>query len=380
MTSGLAHFWYTLGPWAQGVVLLLTAMSILSIGVVVERGLGLWVARRDELRFVPLAQAAFRSGILAEVAPLAEKCSLSPEASLVRHSGVDLETAPAAESEANRRVILARWGIDRRLASLNLDFRRGLILLGTISATAPFVGLFGTVLGIIRAFDALGREGGGLAAVSQGIAEALITTALGLFVAIPATWAYNFLTQGVDRAVTRARRFSGVFLEALAAAGGSSTRKLLAPEQDIVPAAARLSRTAVRSDINVTPLVDVVLVLLIIFMVLTPAPEGALDLGISRTVRAEAGKKDTRKEQVYLKVNAENQVFLDDREVEPGSIKAELESKFKEKRGEPLFFEADPLADYSRIVQILGECSSAGVADIAIVSRKAHASGPDGSP
>ena len=370
MSSDLVLFWNTLGGPAHGVVLLLGLMSLASVAVVLERGAGLWIARRDTERFVPLAQAALRSGILAEIVPLAEKCSLSPEAEIVQCSGIDLDATGLAEWEANRRLLLARWSVERHLARLNLDQRRGLPILGTIAATAPFVGLAGTVLGIIRAFDSLGKAGGGLAGVSQGIAEALITTALGLFVAIPATWAYNFFTGKVDGFVYRARRFSALFLEALAAGGGASTRRILSHETEHVPGALRLSRTEVRSDINVTPLVDVVLVLLIIFMVVMPAPQSVLELGISRVVRSEAGNRQEKKDRVFVRVNATNQVYLNDKEVPPGSLKGELESTFKGKTGEPLFFEADPGADYPRVIGILDEVSAAGVQNIAIVSRE----------
>jgi len=375
--SDLAFFWNTMGSPAQGVVVLLGLMSLLSVAIVVERGVGLWMARRDTERFVPLAQAALKTGLLAEIIPLAEKCSLSPEALLVQRSGVDLESSDLQEQEANRRLLLARWSVERHLASLNLDLRRGLSIIATIAATAPFVGLLGTVLGIIRAFDSLGRAGGGLAGVSQGIAEALITTAFGLFVAIPATWAYNLMTSKADGSVFRTRRFSAIFLEALAAGGGASTRRILSHETRHVPGALRVSRSEVRSDINVTPLVDVVLVLLIIFMVVMPAPQTALELGLSRVVRSEAGDRKERKDRVFVRVTAANQVYVNDREIVPGSLKAELETAFKGKTGEPLFFEADPAADYPRVIGILDEVKAAGVANIAIVSReKGRGAGP----
>ncbi len=377
MTSDLVQFWGTLGGPAQGVILLLGLMSLASIAIVVERGTGLWVARRDSERFVPLARAALESGILSEITPLVDKCSLSPEADLLQHSGVDLEVYGLPEPEANRRLLLAQWSTERHLARLNLDMRRGLAIIGTIAATAPFVGLLGTVLGIIRAFDSLGKTGGGLAGVSQGIAEALITTALGLFVAIPATWAYNFMTGKVDGALYQTRRFSAIFLEALATAGGISTKKILSHETEHVPGAMRLSRVSVKSEINVTPLVDVVLVLLIIFMVVTPAPQAAIDLGISKVVRSEAGRSKEKKEQVFVRVTAANQVYLNDKEIPTGSLKSALESTFKEKSGEPLFFEADPAAEYPEVVRILDEVSAAGVKNVAIVHReKARAAAP----
>jgi biopolymer transport protein ExbB/biopolymer transport protein TolQ len=80
------------------------------------------------------------------------------------------------------------------------DFKKGLSTLATVGATAPFVGLFGTVVGIINAFQALKKSSvGALGEVSGGIAEALITTAFGLFVAIPAVWLYNYFTSRVER-------------------------------------------------------------------------------------------------------------------------------------------------------------------------------------
>ena len=163
MSSELVRFWFELGLAPQVVILFLVLMSLASIAIVVERGVGIWLAGRDTKRFVPLASAAFQSGIFAEVSPLVDKCSLSPEAELVRRSGVDLDLPPVSESDANRQLLLARWSLDRYLEGLNLDLRRGLPIVGTIAATAPFVGLLGTVLGIIRAFQALGTTGTGLA-------------------------------------------------------------------------------------------------------------------------------------------------------------------------------------------------------------------------
>jgi biopolymer transport protein ExbB/biopolymer transport protein TolQ len=89
-----------------------------------------------------------------------------------------------------------------RLASDELG--RGLSSLATIASTAPFIGLFGTVIGIVHAFESIGAAGGGggFAIVSQGIAEALWTTALGLVVAVPAAWMFNVLSHRIQRLQT----------------------------------------------------------------------------------------------------------------------------------------------------------------------------------
>ena len=97
-------------------------------------------------------------------------------------------------------VASGQRAIERESLMTTAEMKKGLGNLATISTTAPFVGLFGTVAGIIHAFQGMALTGsGGLGAVSAGIAEALVTTALGLFVAIPAVWMYNYFLNKVDR-------------------------------------------------------------------------------------------------------------------------------------------------------------------------------------
>jgi len=86
----------------------------------------------------------------------------------------------------------------RLLLASSAHLRRGLSFLATVGSTAPFIGLFGTVIGIVNAFQQMASTGqGGLAVVAGGIAEALITTALGILAAIPALWLFNTITAGV---------------------------------------------------------------------------------------------------------------------------------------------------------------------------------------
>jgi len=143
-----------------------------------------------------------------------------------RHSEKDLPIAVVMSaamdewSRSTRTATVDRAGTRERLASrmnaavaAELD-RLGdrLNILATVGSVAPFVGLFGTVLGIMRSFTAIaGANNTSLAVVAPGIAEALFATAIGLFAAIPAVIAYNRLTHGLDRLVAKLGRFSDRF-------------------------------------------------------------------------------------------------------------------------------------------------------------------------
>jgi biopolymer transport protein ExbB len=107
---------------------------------------------------------------------------------------LQMELAPDAQREAFDRTV--RRGVLATGSSL----RRGLSVIATVASTAPFVGLVGTVVGIVNAFQQLATSGqGGVGQVSAGIAEALVTTAFGIGVAIPAVWLFNHLTQLITR-------------------------------------------------------------------------------------------------------------------------------------------------------------------------------------
>ena len=106
--------------------------------------------------------------------------------------------------------------MERYLEDMGADLRRGLPVLASVGSVAPFVGLLGTVLGIITAFQGIAQSGsGGLSSVSAGISEALIETALGLAVAIPAVLAFNFLSTKIGRHEAALRAAAGELLDTL---------------------------------------------------------------------------------------------------------------------------------------------------------------------
>jgi biopolymer transport protein ExbB len=196
-----------IGIVAWAVIGTLLVMSILSIAIIVER---MWVYRRANRQSKVCAletSRLLRLGSLREAHEVARKPALR-EAHLARVIAAGLREWEQDEAvDGETRVETIRTAVRHAAGESLGDLRRGLVALGTIASTAPFVGLFGTTFGIINAFSAMAKTGSSnMTAVSSGISEALITTAFGLFVAIPALWAYNGLGGRVDRFSTEMER------------------------------------------------------------------------------------------------------------------------------------------------------------------------------
>lgn len=183
MDHSFTELWFHMGPFAKGIVFLLAAMSLASLATAVERMLAIRSARRELVeRLVPDWQAVL--------------------------------SAPMSSEE--RREAFDRT-IRQSLISTGDSLRRGLGVLATVGSTAPFVGLVGTVAGIINAFEELAHsQQAGIGMVSAGIAEALVTTAFGIGVAIPAVWLFNYLTTRISGALTELEcRAQGLAVSAL---------------------------------------------------------------------------------------------------------------------------------------------------------------------
>jgi biopolymer transport protein ExbB/TolQ len=199
MHFSLIELWPAMGPLAKGVMILLVGMSLVSLAVAVERLLKLSRAARESAAFLTAWRRALAErGVVAaseeaKAFPRSYVAHLVEEATRVL-AAVRADGAGSLEAfdRTARRVIVAA----------GIEARQGLGVLATVGSTAPFVGLFGTVVGIVTAFHTMGVTGqGGLGSVSTGIAEALVATALGILVAIPALWMFNYLTQRIQRLV-----------------------------------------------------------------------------------------------------------------------------------------------------------------------------------
>ena len=179
---------------AGWVLWLLVGLSVLSVTVMLERGL-YFGQRRMSKRFPELLRLC-QDGSLDKAAQLAAGDAM--EAEVVR---VAARVAGSGQEAVEKAVAST---IDRR----RLEYERWLFVLGTLGNNAPFIGLFGTVLGIIRAFADLAAHPGaaaGASTVMAGISEALVATAVGLFVAIPAVLAYNIYLRLLKRVVGRSQ-------------------------------------------------------------------------------------------------------------------------------------------------------------------------------
>ena len=190
--------WRTMGTLARAVVIILFLMSAWSIGVMIDRYLAFSAARKQSRTFAPLVAGALREGKIDEAIRIAERHKKSHLAKVVT-AGLQEFQAHGAGPVSTEDIEASQRAVDRAAAIVHAELKRGLSGLATIGATAPFVGLFGTVVGIINAFKGIASsQATGLAAVAGGISEALVATAIGLFVAIPAVWMFNIFTVKVE--------------------------------------------------------------------------------------------------------------------------------------------------------------------------------------
>jgi biopolymer transport protein ExbB/biopolymer transport protein TolQ len=191
--------WRQMGIPAKLVVIILFLMSAWSIGVMIDRYLAFSAARKQSRTFAPLVAGALREGKVDEAVRVAERHKKSHLAKVVTAGLQEFQAHQASAEISGEEVESSKRALDRASAIVHAEMKRGLSGLATIGSTAPFVGLFGTVVGIINAFKGISeQQATGLAAVAGGISEALVATALGLFVAVPAVWAYNYFTNKVE--------------------------------------------------------------------------------------------------------------------------------------------------------------------------------------
>jgi biopolymer transport protein ExbB/biopolymer transport protein TolQ len=228
----ITELWHHMGLFARIVVYVLALMSLSSVIVMAERVVSFLRSTRESRRFAStLAVSVEKNGIDAAAKTKVEKG--------VGHLGRVLsaglgayEMTRTARTTTDLTIESVARALERQAQRENQNLKRGLNLLATVGSTAPFVGLLGTVVGIINAFQSMAATGsGGLGTVSAGISEALVTTAFGLLVAIPAVMAYNYMQGWVDARLVDMTESSNELLDVVA-------RRLDQSAQAPVPATA----------------------------------------------------------------------------------------------------------------------------------------------
>ena len=201
MDMSPTQLFMSMGITAKIVVFVLLIMSIYSIWVMVERAITFQKAKSQSLKLLGGLSNLLTRGEYGQAIEVTKKYKASHLAKVIAAGLLEFEATRKDKRQSDPEVAVeaARQGMDRTAMITVAELKENLGVLATIGATAPFVGLFGTVMGIVHAFQKMATAGGGIASVSAGIAEALITTAIGLGVAIPAVWAYNYFQNRIDR-------------------------------------------------------------------------------------------------------------------------------------------------------------------------------------
>ncbi len=199
MEVSLIEIWHEMTMAAKTVAVVLMIMSVAMVAVSVERMITYVMARKQSKKFAASVADLLKAHRVQQVIALGnEKQYKHSYLARIVRSGiedfVDLQNTAGDTSDLKT----CESAMSRTMEQETLTLRRWLAVLATIGATAPFVGLLGTVLGIIGTFKKMAVEGTSLEAVGVNLAEALAITAFGLFVAIPAVWLYNYFNGRVE--------------------------------------------------------------------------------------------------------------------------------------------------------------------------------------
>jgi biopolymer transport protein TolQ len=219
MQFTLTDLWHHMGLFARLIVAVLGVMSVASLVVMAERLIVFNRSRSESRTFAEKMANTLAKNDLMTVAStkIGDKVG-----HLGRVIGAGLNALRlSTDKDKDLQVESVARALERQAQREVQSLKRGLGLLATVGSTAPFVGLLGTVMGIVNAFQSMALTGsGGLGTVSAGIAEALITTAFGLLVAIPAVMAYNYLQGWVDARAVDISESSNEFLDLVAKQAG----------------------------------------------------------------------------------------------------------------------------------------------------------------
>lgn len=241
MDLTVSGMWHSMGLMARLVVIALFLMSAISLVITAERLLFFRKAKADSIRFALSMERMLSEGRLFEASQL-QAGKDGGYLGRVMESGLKAFTRTFG---ASREYVLETVGraLEKQTQRELQTMKRGQGVVATISSTAPFVGLLGTVMGIVTSFQSMAASGsGGLGAVSGGISEALVTTAIGLLVAIPAVFSFNWMQSSIDAKGIDLAESSNDLLDMVGRAVGESAGAGAHAPSAHVPAAAPVPR------------------------------------------------------------------------------------------------------------------------------------------
>ncbi len=200
MQMSMIDLWGHMGWFARFIVFTMVIMSILSLGVAFAKWWRFRKMQKETAKFAPEFSRFLQEEQMEGAIALSGKYKNSHVARVLAGALQEIKPLLRDGHVTAADINSAERAIERNQLILIAELKRGTGILATVGATAPFVGLLGTTMGIVNAFQGMASGGGsgGMAAISAGIAEALITTAFGLLVAIPAVWIYNFFQTKSD--------------------------------------------------------------------------------------------------------------------------------------------------------------------------------------
>jgi biopolymer transport protein ExbB/TolQ len=218
MEFSVSGIWAHMGLFARAIVILMGLMSVASFVVIIERAIFFTRSLNESRAFAGKMGGMLGKGDLSKAAAQKFGNDIGYLGRVIR-AGLKAYGDGAKGKVAGTEVVfesVAR-ALERQAARETQVLKRGIAVLATVASTAPFIGLLGTVVGIINSFNSMAASGsGGLGTVSAGIAEALGTTAVGLLVAIIAVVAYNVLQGWVDARAVDVAESSNEFLDVVA--------------------------------------------------------------------------------------------------------------------------------------------------------------------
>jgi biopolymer transport protein ExbB/TolQ len=195
MELDLVQIWTNMGSLVRAVVVFLTIQALACIAVTIDRLILLATSSRRSRRFAREAGSLLAKGDYERALSIAKKHEGSHLASFVA-TGLGTFMERVRDGHAREKAAqLANRALERKGENLSASLNRGMNVLASVGSTAPFVGLLGTVLGILHAFELIAQEGsGGLGTIGAAIGESLVVTGYGLMVAIPAVLVFNGLS------------------------------------------------------------------------------------------------------------------------------------------------------------------------------------------